>query len=406
MSERHRYRARYVIPVDRPPLENATLEIEGERIVAIHDHHDPRAIDLGNVALIPGLVNAHVHLEFSDLDTPIVPPQPFTQWLRGVMHSRSSRTASIEETLKRGIREVITQGTAVIGEVATHGWSAQAVADENTTVSPLHIVAFRELLTLSQDRIPAQLNVLEQHLHDCKSFASIRSAVSPHAPYSVHPELFSAAVNTAKQDNLPLAIHLAETSAELELMRTGTGEFREFLGELGVWQDDVFESPRTPLDYLKAMSELDRGLIIHGNYLTETDIQYLAAHQNLTVIYCPRTHAYFGHSPHPWKRLLNDSVAVALGTDGRSSNPNLSVWEELRFLYIHHPDVPPATILQLGTINGAKALGIERDYGTITPGKKASIAVIELPKETTRSPEALLFDPVSRMRGMLSSYAS
>ncbi|MEX1230176.1 MAG: amidohydrolase family protein [Planctomycetaceae bacterium] len=402
MSERRRFRARYIFPVDRPPLANATLEIEGDRIVAVHDRYDPRAVDLGNAALIPGLVNAHAHLEFSDLDTPIAPPQPFTHWLRAVIHNRSSRTVSVEDALEQGVREIVSQGTAVVGEIATHGWSATAIAEAETSSPPLHVVAFRELITLSRERISAQLEAIAQHRRDCKPFASIQPAVSPHAPYSVHPELFSAAIDTAKQHRMPLSIHLAETAGELELLKTGGGEFRDFLQELGVWQEHVFDDPRTPLDLLKAMTDVDHGLVVHGNYLTDIDADFLADHRNLTVIYCPRTHAYFGHPPHPWKQLLERGVSLALGTDGRSSNPDLSLCNEMCFLRMHHADVSPATILELGTLNGARALGVDSAYGSITPGKKAAIAVIELPDDETSSPEALLLSSNSRMRGLLN----
>ncbi|MFN0195759.1 MAG: hypothetical protein ACKVT0_03385, partial [Planctomycetaceae bacterium] len=127
MSERKRFQARWIFPVDRPPLADATLEIEGDRITAIIERHDSQAVDLGNVALIPGLVNAHAHLEFSDLDAPTAPPSPFTAWLRAVIHNRMGRTTSREASLRCGVEELISQGTAVVGEIATPGWSAAAV---------------------------------------------------------------------------------------------------------------------------------------------------------------------------------------------------------------------------------------------------------------------------------------
>ncbi len=399
MSERKSFRARWIFPVDRPPLADGTLEIDAGRIVALHDRRDPQAVDLGNVALIPGLVNAHAHLEFSDLDAPIAPPVPFTAWLRAVIRSRTGRTISREESLVRGVHELLSQGTAVVGEIATLGWTAAAIADPR-----LHVVAFCELITLATERISAQLDALQQHERDCRDYSSIHPGVSPHAPYSVHPELFSAAVQHARDRDMPVAIHLAETIAEIELLKTGKGEFREFLLELGVWRDDVFPGDRTPLDYLKEMADVPHGLIVHGNYLGNEEAEFLAAHRNITVVYCPRTHAYFEHPPHPWKEFLTRGISLALGTDGRSSNPDLSLWNELVFLQKHHPDVLPETILSLGTLHGARSLGLEQEFGSLTPGKRAAVAVVALPEfadASTSAPYELLFSSASRMEGLL-----
>ncbi|MFN0196345.1 MAG: amidohydrolase family protein, partial [Planctomycetaceae bacterium] len=265
-------------------------------------------------------------------------------------------------------------------------------------------VAFRELITLAAERIPAQLEALQQHGRDCHAYSSIQPGVSPHAPYSVHPDLFSSAVRHAREQQMPLAIHLAETIAEIEFLKSGEGEFRDFLQELGVWQDDVFQGDRTPLDLLKEMADVAHGLIVHGNYLGKEEAEFLAAHRNLTVVYCPRTHAYFGHPPHPWKEFLTRGISLALGTDGRSSNPDLSLWNELHFLRRHHPDVSPETILSLGTLRGARALGLEQHFGSLTPGKRGAIAVVVLPEYAdalTSDPYELLFSSTSRMEGLL-----
>ncbi|RPI80948.1 MAG: amidohydrolase, partial [Planctomycetaceae bacterium] len=222
--------------------------------------------------------------------------------------------------------------------------------------------------------------------------------LSPHAPYSVHPTLLKGLVDLAIESGAPVAMHLAATRSELELLARGGGEFAEFLKRLAVWNPDVFRERRSILDYLKELARSPRGLVVHGNYLSDADIEFLARNPQLSVVYCPRTHAYFGHEPHPWRTLLERNINVALGTDSRASNPDLSVWDELQFLRRCEPDVPGQTLLDLATIRGARALGLEAHCGTITPGRSADLAIIDLPAVPSADPYDTLLHPSSRIQ--------
>src|SRR5205823_8486807 len=137
---------------------------------------------------------------------------------------------------------------------------------------------------------------------------------------------------------------------------------------------------RRPLDYLQTLATAHRALVIHGNYLAADEIQLLAAHRDcMSVVYCPRTHAYFGHEHYPLEAMLAAGVRVAVGTDSRASNPDLRLFEELREIARRHSAVSPEAVLQMGTLAGAEALGIAHEYGSITPGKRARLAVVTLP---------------------------
>lgn len=374
-----RYRARWIFPVVSPPLESATIEIVDGHIAAIHSHHDPRAIDLGNTALIPGLINAHTHLEFSSLAAPLGPASPFPDWIRSVVTHRNTRTCDIKSLVASGWHESVESGVTAVGEIATEDRVLPAAAE-----SGCRGVVFRELLGFSPDRIDAQLDISRRHLEAARrlKLPALGGGLSPHAPYSVHPVLFERIVELAVAESSPLAMHLAETRDELEFLADQTGAFRRMLESFGVWREGVLAPGTRPLDYLKRLADAPRALVVHGNYLSEDEIEFLVRHPQLTVVYCPRTHAYFRHSPHPWREMLQRGIPVALGTDSRASNPDLSLWGELLFLRRSFPDIPPQQLLELATICGARALGCDQ-LGTLAVGSPAEITCVPLMGDDT-----------------------
>jgi cytosine/adenosine deaminase-related metal-dependent hydrolase len=372
-------------------VERATLEIEAGRIAAIHARAESPARDLGNVAIIPGLVNAHTHLEFSALDAPLLPASPFTAWIRQVIAHRKTG-AEKQAAVVRGYRESGASGSTTLGEIATDDWPSAQLP----RVGPRTVV-FRELRGPLSEQTAGQLLVAQRHLADSPADDKAIHALSPHAPYSVHPNLFQCLVALAEEDDVPLAMHLAETVAELELLESGSGEIAGMLRDLGVWRDGVTAGGTRPLEYLREMASLSHALVIHGNYLSAEEIEFLGRHPHMSIVYCPRTHAFFGHRGHPWRELLARGANVAVGTDSRASNPDLSVWNELQYLRRTNPDVDPRMLLELGTHSGARALGLDDLTGTLSPGKSADLAVIGLPDTSSNDPHELLFDGRTRV---------
>jgi len=419
-NERQSFRARWVFPVSGPALENATVEVTGGRISAVHTQRDRHASDLGNCAIIPGLVNAHTHLELSDVAVPLLPAQPFTAWLKEVMRHRRQRAgagftrpssnqsmvdqAAIARVIAQGIAESFRSGTTTIGDIA--GSVAGLEQDPGHQTESTHqprSVAFLELLGLAAERIEEQMHRGRKHLAGKSPLLKghgIRG-LSPHAPYSVHPELFRGLVDLAAAHRVPIAMHLAETREERQLLHDGTGPFVTFLEELGVWRPDLIPRGSRPLDYLRELARVETALAIHGNYLAADEIDFLSAHTNVSVVYCPRTHAFFGHAEHPWRVLLAKGVNVAVGTDSRASNPDLSLWNELLFLRALASDFEPAGLLKLGTINGAMALGLGRETGTLDAGKSADLAIVDLAAPQSDDPYELLFHPGNRITGAM-----
>ena len=368
-------KACWVFPVDQPPIEQGLVEIQGDRIARVESGSDSEAIDLGDVAIIPGLVNAHTHLEFSHLSEPLGPAAPFPEWIHAVIAARRERQRPVEEVIRRGAHEAAQSGTTLLGEIATSD-AAAGVPDESTP----QIVAYREVLGLDEAAIQCQQAAVNQHLTSSGSSVSphLARGLSPHAPYSVHPELFEWTIEQARLAGLPVAMHLAETRDERELLERGTGPLARMLQEFGLWQEGLFGGGRTILDYLDRLATLDRVLLVHGNDLNAEEIGYLEGKSGFSIVYCPRTHAYFGHHDHPWRMLLERGIGVALGTDSRASNPDLNLWREVLFLRETAPDVAAELLLRMATLNGAQALGVAEETGSITPGKEANLAVVSL----------------------------
>lgn len=395
-ADRQCFKARWVVPVDAEPIEHGTVEVEAGRIVAVHGSHEPRARDLGNVAIVPGLVNAHTHLEFSRLKEPLRPPDPFTTWIQRVVAYRRDAATDLDDSILEGYEQSRHSGVTTLGEIAATDWPETQLPQGGPQA-----IVFRELRGLLPEKKEDQLAIARRYLQTAGATERIIHGISPHAPYSVHPDLFGELVDLAEQFSAPLAVHLAETRAELELLSDHRGEFVPTLENFGVWTKEAIPKGSRPLHYLRRLATLPHALVAHGNYLSPDEIDFVARHPNVAVVYCPRTHAFFGHAQHPWQQLLKQGATVAVGTDSRASNPDLSVWQELCFLHQRNPKCDPRLLLQMGTILGARALGVGHDTGSVTPGKAANLAVVSLAAANTTSAYRALFHRRSRITAAL-----
>lgn len=392
-----RYRARWVW-LDQPAQwMPAVLEISGESISAIDTDLSTCDVDLGNVAVTPALCNAHTHLEFSSLLEPLRPLKPFSGWIPQVIGWRAQRSAPVASIIAQGLAESVGTGTTTIGEIATEGFTPEACTNFCGRV-----LAFRECLGLAETQVAAQLAAAQSHLTMVEHAPNITPGLSPHAPYSVHPELLSGLVALARERQVPVAMHLAESRDEIELLASGAGPLADLLNRLGVWQPHLFAEPQSPLDYLERLAPAPRVLVVHGNHFGAAEIDFLMRHPHMSVIYCPRTHATMGHPAHPWQAMLEAGINVAIGTDSRASNPDLSIVNELRFLKQSHPTVATSLLLSLATTNAASALGWGTTLGMIKPGLTADLAVWSLDGDAAHDPERHLLTSDCEIVGAMS----
>lgn len=376
--------ARWVLPVSSPPIDGGVVTIVDERIVSIGSRAEAGVTvqDLGDVVLLPGLVNAHTHLEFSELQQPLGQPgMALPEWIRSVIANRKQQTDP-QTSLLAGLQESARAGVTTIGDI---------VASASPKVDPRlpYVTAFHEVIGFSAGRVESVFAELQTRLES--SDRGKKPGISPHAPYTVHPELVQRLVTLANERELPIAMHLAESPDELHLLRDNAGPFRELLEERSMWDGEIFADGKRPLDYLRMLSEAPRALVIHGNYLEQDEIEFVEEHERMSIVYCPRTHAYFEHADYPLHQMLQAGVRVAVGTDSRASNPNLSVMGELRYIARKHENISPEQILQLGTLDGAAALGLEVEVGSLEVGKLANLTAVDCGTVEKDATAALLF---------------
>jgi aminodeoxyfutalosine deaminase len=392
-------RARYVVPVEGAPIEDGCLTMQGPRIgwLGPADQRDAD-LDLGNVAIVPGFVNAHTHLELAPLagdDGPLASgPEDELAWLKRVIaQRRGGSDATLRLNAAENLRAAIEEGTTLVADSTTGGLSWGPIAG-----APVRAIVFSEVIGLRRDRglvtDAAAWEWLSSVRPEAQVAACARVGLSPHAPYSTSGWLYHKAVAS----RLPLTTHLAEMPEELRLLEHRDGPLRRFLEDIGAWDDDWEPIGPRPADYVRR-GELRNAdwLIAHGTYLNPDDFWQLRPEaapegKRVALAYCPRTHARFGHAPHPYRTLLERGVIVCLGTDSRASSESLGLLDELRFLHRRDESLSGELLLTMATLFGAWSLRAETTTGSLRLGKSADLAVIALPDRDEPDPYNLLFE--------------
>jgi aminodeoxyfutalosine deaminase len=394
-------RSPIVFPVSDLPIFDGVVVVRHGRIQAVGPAHTfvtggrDDVVELPGTALLPGMINAHTHLELSHLAGKIAKPDCFTDWLGAMIRSRVRtqlrpwRRWATRRSIRRGLKESVRAGVTLLGDVcATH------LAPALFMTAPIRTVAFLEVLGLDPadaDATGRELwALIEKGAHD-----HMRLGVSPHAPYSTSRELYEYCDLIARRLRCQLTTHLAETREEAEFCEKGTGPLRELIDSLGVLPRDWAPSGLTPTEQVESCGVFGRSILVaHANYVSDDDIGILRRSRS-AVVYCPRSHAYFGHDEHPFRRLMEAGVTVALGTDSLASSPSLSILDEMRFLREQMPDLSNETILELGTLAGAAALRSERRLGSIEPGKRADLVALRLGADPDDDPHDALWHPAT-----------
>ncbi len=390
--------ARYVFPVEGPPIENGVVVIERGRIGWVGPASERTAdLDLGNVAILPGMVNAHTHLELSKLAEDAQPRDAVEDevaWLRRVIAQR--RTGSeqlLRDAVARNIQASLEAGTTLVADTTTAGLSWDAVA-----AAPVRAVVFAEIIGLKRYRGLESNNDAWKWLGSVKPehqvSACARPGLSPHAPYSTAGWLY----HSAAASRLPLSTHLAEMPEELRLLETRDGPLRQFLEDLGAWDDEWEPIGPRPSDYVRK-GELRHAdwLIAHGTYIEPSEFWQLRPEASsnghrVAIAFCPRTNARFGHTAHPYRSLLEKGVVVCLGTDSLASSPSLGILDEVRFLHARDESLSGELLLTMATLFGAWALRAETTTGSIRAGKSADLAIVDLPDRDESDPYRLVLE--------------
>jgi aminodeoxyfutalosine deaminase len=394
-----RYHAAWILPIAEPAIRNGWVAVDRGRIAA-YGAPGPagrrgfadgaREVDLGDVVVLPGLCNAHTHLELSYLRDEVPPASQFVTWIRRVLAARRSRPdpggPEVLGAVERALAEATACGTAIVGDI-----SNTLVTFAPLTRSALAGVVFYELIRFNAPDPQGFVDQAQRQIDALVPTARVRASLAAHAPYSVAPLVLRAIRQTIdRAPFLPCSIHVSESVEEVEFIRGGDGPWRALLEELGSWDPAWVPPGGSPVEFLDESGFLDaRVLAVHGVQMTASDLERLAA-RGTTLVTCPRSNGHTGAGAPPITEFYASGVPVAVGTDSLASAPDLNVFAELATMRALAPSVPAAALLESATIHGARALGFDADYGTIDPGKVARLLAVTLPSSNIDVEEYLV----------------
>jgi cytosine/adenosine deaminase-related metal-dependent hydrolase len=376
-----RYHARWILPIAGAPIRDGWVAVERERIVALGHRPPPdraEVIDLGDVVVMPGLVNAHTHLELSYLRDEVPPASAFVTWIRGVMAARRQRpdprAPEILDALDDAIAESHAAGTAIVGDI-----SNTLVTYEPIARSALAGVVFYELIRFNAPDPHAFVDAAIAEVAALAPSDKVRPSLAAHAPYSVAPLVLRAIREAADRDAFtPCSIHVAESAEEVEFIASGGGAWRALLEEVGAWDPNWQPPAVSPVQFLDEAGFLGANVLaVHGVQMTLDDLGRVRS-RGATVVTCPRSNGHTGAGAPPIQDFYDAGVRVAVGTDSLASSPDLNVFAEVATMRALAPSVSASALLESATIQGARALGFDADYGTIEPGKRAALIAVDL----------------------------
>ena len=385
-----RIRARSVHRVTAPPIEDGAVLVEERGVIAaVGSNGDvprppgARALDFPDAVLVPGLVNAHTHLELTHLAGKD-DERDFAKWIRTLRALKDATTPDeFARTAEQGVRDAWAAGVT-------------CVADTGSTGAPLAALArlggrgiyYQEVFGPDPAKCAASLAELTAALARLGPLASrlVRLGVSPHAPYTVSEPLYEAVADLARREGWPVAVHLAESRDETALVRDGAGPFADALRARDI---PVTAHNCSPVQYLLQLGVLAsvNCLCIHCVQVNDQDIRLLAD-AGAAVAHCPRSNRAHHHGTAPLVAFRQAGLRVGLGTDSVVSVGDASLWAEAVAARLSGEDA-----LRMLTLEGARALGLDREIGSIEVGKQADLAVFdELPsnRPTVRPSHALL----------------
>lgn len=378
-----RYRAGWVLPVATPPIHGGVVSIDGDRIVSVGEHDGGPVEDLGSVAILPGLVNAHTHLELSWMRGQVPPSTSMPAWAAALMALRRTVSHEPPEPIAHAIAEARTSGTSLVGDVTNTFATYDPLLE-----SSLSAALFRELLGFSAPDPDAVVTAGLRQIAELTPVAWLRPSIVPHAPYSVSPALLRAIAKASA--GKPVSVHLGESAQEIELLRRGTGEWRALLESLGVWNPSWTPPACGPVEYLERHGLVnDRLVAVHGVRFDDDDLRRLRA-ARASIATCPRSNRWTGAGEPPIERFYASGVRVAIGTDSLASVDDLNLFHEMAEVRRLAPSVPASRILESATLSGAQALGFGDELGTISPGKRAELIAVRLPADCPDVEEYLL----------------
>jgi aminodeoxyfutalosine deaminase len=389
-------RARVVVTMDGPPIDDGAVRVMNGRIAEAKKFSEivsanDEIIDLSECVLLPGLINAHCHLDYTCLRGKIPRQKSFTNWIRAINAEKGKLTAEdYVASINAGFAQAQRLGTTTIANLTAF---PELLAKINP---PIRTWWFAELIDV---REPERASKIVESATDSLKRAE-NWGLAPHAPFTASENLSRECQEIALRENILLTTHLAESHEEMEMFRDASGPLYQFLKEIGREMTDCgYETPlqsffrqlrfsqRDPsvrAGRAVSLGMTDKWIIAHLNELSESDFDLLReVRDKFSIAHCPRSHAYFGHAAFQFERLQRLGFNVCLGTDSLASSDDLSLFAEMCAFQKQFPEVPSERILEMVTVNPARALRRENELGKIERGFLADM--IALPFTTSEN---------------------
>lgn len=365
-------RSRIVVPMMAEPIEDGAVAVERNeitsvgRFIDVRRHHSGDVLDLGEQILLPGLINAHGHLDYTGLRGKIPPHGSFADWIRAINAEKAGLSEQdYIDSINAGFIEAQRFGTTTIANLTAFPKLIAAIEE------PLRTWWFGELIDV---RDPDQANrIVDDAVEYLRS--AIHWGLAPHAPFTASARLYARCEEIARRENALLTTHLAESHEEMQMFRDAKGAAFSFLQDIGRSMDDC--GAGTPLSLFIRTRTIDqRWIIAHLNELDAGDFDLLASAPKFHIAHCPRSHTFFGHAQFVLERLRALGFNICLGTDSLASNSDLSLFAEMRELLRKEPWLSPREVLAMATLNGAQAIGHRNLLGSIQPGAFADLIAL------------------------------
>ena len=378
------YHARWIVPITAPPIRSGVVAVEGERIAYVGpapDAPDGRVVDLGNSLLLPGLVNTHGHLELTGMRG-FLEDLDFADWILRLATAKRAVLTSLDmlvDAARLGIAEGLHAGVTTYGDTCHSGAVIDALRD-----CSVRGIMYQEVFGPDPAQCDTSMAELRDQIAAARALETplVRVGVSPHAPYTVSDELYEEATRFARDEDLPMALHIAEAEVEEQLVTRAEGRFADGLRARGIAVRPRAESSVALLERLGVLEA--RPLLIHCVRLSDADVERIAK-SGSAVAHCPAANAKLGHGIAPVRDLLAAGVRLGLGSDSVASNNRIDLLEEARLAvlfqrarYRRHDALTTSEALRLATLGGATALGLDDRIGSLEPGKDADLAAFSL----------------------------
>jgi aminodeoxyfutalosine deaminase len=375
-------RARTVITMDGPPIENGAVATSNERIAAVGTFEQVRkeysgeVIDLGERVLLPGLINAHCHLDYTVLRGRIPRQGSFTEWIRAINSEKAGLLPQdYIASIHTGVAEAMRFGTTSIVNFEAFPEIASAIS------SQIRIWWMGELIDVRAPQSSRPL--VTETVRKLKELPNW--GLAPHAPFTASTDLYAQCAVVGATEAVPLSTHVAESAEEMQMFADASGDLYAFLNSIGRDMSDCrnqtsfsrFLGSVASKDG-KAKPDLNDWIIAHLNALTGTDFDLLQSiGPAFHIVHCPRSHRYFQHPRFPFNRLRALGFNISLGTDSLASNEDLNLFAEMQSFLAIHPEMPPQEMLRMVTVNPAAALGRAHLLGKIRESFSADLIAID-----------------------------